>query len=304
MAGPVTRLDGHMPFLLHNGAMVFCRAEGVAMGTFGGKPYSYVPWRMYHQDVTGGIRRLETGIGAVVECNPSVAEIDGKMVLGFTAQVLGRRGGLRSVYRECSGDTLRSLAPSRSLCGPAIVARNARHCVYHTGDRLVLDDVPYEIAGFDVRRLTFDFGDPDRLLASGIAAGGERTAVLRLDGTPRIVAEMPWYKSSVLGNRYAAAVRGSGVEDRTIELGSWSEGDSLASCLSLVARDYPPEWALSTDELAYLRGKGPKPLRGLGDVVAMAAKPIATLLGMSDCHPCGQRQQKLNELFPFGDKPS
>jgi hypothetical protein len=49
----------------------------------------------------------------------------------------------------------------------------------------------------------------------------------------------------------------------------------------------------------------PKPQRvGLGDVVAMVAKPIARAVDnvtgskMEGCQPCSVRQQKLNDLVP------
>ena len=46
-------------------------------------------------------------------------------------------------------------------------------------------------------------------------------------------------------------------------------------------------------------------IRGLGDVVAIVAKPIAkvsdavTGSNLKDCGECKQRQKKLNELFPL-----
>lgn len=44
--------------------------------------------------------------------------------------------------------------------------------------------------------------------------------------------------------------------------------------------------------------------RGLGDMVAAVAKPIARALGLSpNCGGCKRRQEKLNEFWPF-DGPS
>ncbi|MEI6036094.1 MAG: hypothetical protein WCS65_17655 [Verrucomicrobiae bacterium] len=52
----------------------------------------------------------------------------------------------------------------------------------------------------------------------------------------------------------------------------------------------------------------PSPIRGLGDVVETAARPIAKLLGIP-CHdkdgrlkegtPCAKRRDALNKAFPF-----
>lgn len=48
-----------------------------------------------------------------------------------------------------------------------------------------------------------------------------------------------------------------------------------------------------------------KKLRGLGDVVAMFAKPVATVSDkvfktkLTNCAPCQQRRQKLNQQFPL-----
>ena len=42
-----------------------------------------------------------------------------------------------------------------------------------------------------------------------------------------------------------------------------------------------------------------QPINGLGDAVALVAKPIARVLGLKNCGGCDKRQQKLNEKFPF-----
>lgn len=50
---------------------------------------------------------------------------------------------------------------------------------------------------------------------------------------------------------------------------------------------------------------GSRPLRGLGDAIAIVAKPIARLIGKDpNCKPCGQRQAKLNKLVPFSATPN
>ena len=44
---------------------------------------------------------------------------------------------------------------------------------------------------------------------------------------------------------------------------------------------------------------GPQRIRGIGDVVARVAKPVARALGIQDCDACDQRQALLNSMFPF-----
>lgn len=43
----------------------------------------------------------------------------------------------------------------------------------------------------------------------------------------------------------------------------------------------------------------PRQWRGLGDMVAAMAKPIAGALGIEDCGACDKRQEWLNEKVPF-----
>jgi hypothetical protein len=43
----------------------------------------------------------------------------------------------------------------------------------------------------------------------------------------------------------------------------------------------------------------PKPIRGLGDVVAAATSAV----GIRPCAGCKKRQESLNRLLPFGDPP-
>jgi len=38
---------------------------------------------------------------------------------------------------------------------------------------------------------------------------------------------------------------------------------------------------------------------GLGDVIAMVAKPVAKVLGIKDCGGCDKRQAQLNKKFPL-----
>lgn len=54
----------------------------------------------------------------------------------------------------------------------------------------------------------------------------------------------------------------------------------------------------------------PRKLRGLGDLVAIAAKPIAAasdaLLGthLQNCQSCEERRQNWNKHYPFGPNQS
>lgn len=41
------------------------------------------------------------------------------------------------------------------------------------------------------------------------------------------------------------------------------------------------------------------PMRGLGDMVAQVAAPIANVLGIQNCDACAQRQALMNSMFPF-----
>lgn len=43
----------------------------------------------------------------------------------------------------------------------------------------------------------------------------------------------------------------------------------------------------------------PKPMRGLGDVVAAATSAV----GIRPCAGCKKRQESLNRLVPFGEQP-
>ena len=49
-------------------------------------------------------------------------------------------------------------------------------------------------------------------------------------------------------------------------------------------------------------------MRGVGDVVAVVAQPIAAAFdavagtNLKTCGGCKQRQERLNELVPFGEK--
>ena len=58
------------------------------------------------------------------------------------------------------------------------------------------------------------------------------------------------------------------------------------------------------DEAARLRAAG-GPVRGLGDIVAMFAKPVAGVIdsvagtNLKNCGGCAKRQNKLNEKFPL-----
>lgn len=40
-------------------------------------------------------------------------------------------------------------------------------------------------------------------------------------------------------------------------------------------------------------------IRGLGDLVALFAKPIAAVIGLRDCGGCSQRQEDWNKAIPF-----
>lgn len=42
---------------------------------------------------------------------------------------------------------------------------------------------------------------------------------------------------------------------------------------------------------------------GLGDTIHKILKPIAKLVGKSDCGSCNSRRQKLNQMFPYRSKP-
>lgn len=48
--------------------------------------------------------------------------------------------------------------------------------------------------------------------------------------------------------------------------------------------------------------KYPETWRGLGDLVAALAKPIAKAVGLEDCEGCAKRQEKWNAAVPFGPK--
>lgn len=49
----------------------------------------------------------------------------------------------------------------------------------------------------------------------------------------------------------------------------------------------------------------PNGMKGLGDIVALVAQPIAKLsdgiigTGLANCSGCKRRQENLNEMFPF-----
>jgi hypothetical protein len=44
-------------------------------------------------------------------------------------------------------------------------------------------------------------------------------------------------------------------------------------------------------------------LRGMGDVVAVVAQPIARVVGLENCGGCKKRQADWNREMPFGGEP-